>query len=913
MTRTTRLNPRATESDAQASGAGRKIVVMPSGGDYASPKLATDWIVSQNPGPNNQFDVWIYPGIYTEVNWYTAGYTTYRGIGHREQCWLQGSLPNTASDADTTNNSTINTQTTTTLINLKITAQNMRYPVHAEASGADTDTIKNIQNCHLEHLGNQGVVNYRIANSISAGSPWLSCQPYGSGTSSGRQDIFDDSTLIGTTYGSAYFHTNVDFTKPNLNTYNNCRVFTSDPTQPAIYYLPQGSGQDDRLDMNNCEVSGSNYAEENPTPWIATSQTDQISNRSEVKFNYTGTPIGWSTVSPAKALKITSSSFSGTGAGVIGGDAGTSSNTNALVTTQAYVTIPDHTVGASGTLTSVALSIAVSGTVGISVGSIVGTTYTERTRVTAVSLGTGAQVLTPNIAVNSGEVVGIFGTATIYHNGPKTGSNADTILFSSGAVSVAVANWEWLFQITVVPPVSTVRVSGTAATAIFGSPTYKDGGGGLFGYAYGSPDISGVLVGLASNVAVNNTIGTLLGDCSTTSKTLSVTVNGGSAINVVFNTNLTAVSNATIISTINTALGSTATAAEYFVSQGEVYPNFLDRQSTRVNGNAAVGIARWSSVKLVAGKVQPFLTTDPASAFYGVAIDQIIPGGYGRVLTKGFLSSTQLNGAPTITEGVQIFHSDTTPGTFATSGGRLFGLGSTNGYCYFDSTQQSASTTTIPGFTSTVTSSATTTLTALSTTEQAFTGSATQVVKLPSSGVVAGQVFTIINQSTGAVGVQTSTAASIVTLNANQQITAVALVAAPTTAANWSQQVTGSAIPTTAASGSTIALRLVGGSLAATGFVPNLTSTVTSAGTLAMNFASAEVEVFTGTTTHTVTLPTTSNVLAGMRYTFINNSTGSITINASGGALVKTLTAGSTTVATPLIANPTTAAHWYAS
>jgi hypothetical protein len=120
---------------------------------------------------------------------------------------------------------------------------------------------------------------------------------------------------------------------------------------------------------------------------------------------------------------------------------------------------------------------------------------------------------------------------------------------------------------------SNVRVSGTAADVLFGVtglPVYRDGGGGLQGYAYGYWDISGILTAADSgtaNTAVDNTIGKRLGDCSTVNKTLTVTVDGGTPINIVFSTNLTAVSNATILGTINTALGSAATASEYLVSK----------------------------------------------------------------------------------------------------------------------------------------------------------------------------------------------------------------------------------------------------------------------------------------------------------------------------------------------------------
>ena len=91
----------------------------------------------------------------------------------------------------------------------------------------------------------------------------------------------------------------------------------------------------------------------------------------------------------------------------------------------------------------------------------------------------------------------------------------------------------------------------------------------------------------------------------------------------------------------------------------------------------------------------------------------------------------------------------------------------------------------IPASTSTATAAGTTTLTITSTEVQIFTGTTTQTVKLPTTSVVAGGQYTIINQSTGVVTVQSSGANTIVALPASTQSTFTALVATPTTAANW--------------------------------------------------------------------------------------------------------------------------------
>jgi len=92
----------------------------------------------------------------------------------------------------------------------------------------------------------------------------------------------------------------------------------------------------------------------------------------------------------------------------------------------------------------------------------------------------------------------------------------------------------------------------------------------------------------------------------------------------------------------------------------------------------------------------------------------------------------------------------------------------------------------IEGYTTTVTAAGTTTLTVASTYQQEFTGTTTQTVKLPTTGVVAGQSFVIINSSTGAVTVQSSAANTIMVLAGGYTATLVSKIATPTTAANWS-------------------------------------------------------------------------------------------------------------------------------
>jgi Carbohydrate esterase, sialic acid-specific acetylesterase len=99
--------------------------------------------------------------------------------------------------------------------------------------------------------------------------------------------------------------------------------------------------------------------------------------------------------------------------------------------------------------------------------------------------------------------------------------------------------------------------------------------------------------------------------------------------------------------------------------------------------------------------------------------------------------------------------------------------------------------------------------------------------------------------------------------------------------------------------------------LAHNNIVPGYTTTATAGATTALTAASTYLQFFTGTLNQTVTLP--SNAAQGMQFYIRNNSSGLITINASGGGLVRIVGAGTRAMVTCLNANGTTAADWSAN
>lgn len=121
-----------------------------------------------------------------------------------------------------------------------------------------------------------------------------------------------------------------------------------------------------------------------------------------------------------------------------------------------------------------------------------------------------------------------------------------------------------------------------------------------------------------------------------------------------------------------------------------------------------------------------------------------------------------------------------------------------------------------------------------------------------------------------------------------------------------------SAAYASAATASVLAQRDANGNLTADNYLSSVDSTATAAGTTTMTVGSAQVQVFTGSATQTVLLPTTS-VPAGARYVVINQSSGAVAVQSSGANLVSSVPAGAMTMFYSLKATPTTAAHWSSS
>jgi hypothetical protein len=111
---------------------------------------------------------------------------------------------------------------------------------------------------------------------------------------------------------------------------------------------------------------------------------------------------------------------------------------------------------------------------------------------------------------------------------------------------------------------------------------------------------------------------------------------------------------------------------------------------------------------------------------------------------------------------------------------------------------------TVPyGYSTTATAAGTTTLTAASNRVQMFTGTTTQTIVLPvASTMTLGQAFTIHNNSTGSLTVQSSGLNNVIVISAGNTYQVTSILTSGTTAASWDADFTGTTATT--GSGSTV-------------------------------------------------------------------------------------------------------------
>lgn len=90
------------------------------------------------------------------------------------------------------------------------------------------------------------------------------------------------------------------------------------------------------------------------------------------------------------------------------------------------------------------------------------------------------------------------------------------------------------------------------------------------------------------------------------------------------------------------------------------------------------------------------------------------------------------------------------------------------------------------------------------------------------------------------------------------------------------------------------------------------TTTATAGGTTALTVGSTYLQFFTGTLAQTIQLPDVTTLVLGHQFYIRNNSTGLVTINSSGGNLLRIIGPGTRAIVTCVLVTGTTAASWSA-
>lgn len=172
----------------------------------------------------------------------------------------------------------------------------------------------------------------------------------------------------------------------------------------------------------------------------------------------------------------------------------------------------------------------------------------------------------------------------------------------------------------------------------------QDGSIDLPAYAFGCKDLSELKYSLDNN-ANYTSMGTRLGDCSTATKTLKVIVNS-TTNTVTFNKNYTSMTNAQIVSEINSQLSGAV--VELYIYGGDYYPMMSDVAEIAYNTGSTF-IPYGSVVAKSGGSVRLAQANDKV---FGVALDDIpvqittatgMKKGEGRVLKRGLIYTNPVN------------------------------------------------------------------------------------------------------------------------------------------------------------------------------------------------------------------------------------------------------------------------------
>lgn len=288
-----------------ANGYLKTVKVAKDGsGDYTS--LAVAWATEGGgTSATRRVHYLVYEGEYEQYNAVKPQYSDTTGVGRREAIHILGyRLPST-TPTEIEYSQTFWWNTTGTLRNLWITAQNMRYPIHSDSGASNYRALQVIEDCLVEHIGNEEARTWRTENGLDPAAVWTSEHAWGCGTHSGQRIISNRTQWISRT-SPFYFHNNKDFDEPCVLELNNSQVRCTTPTGRALWVQPLGSGTPDRLVINNSQIDG--RLELLPVPMLSQKRENYRGNQNdEVAIYISGSsPVAWTSVNQSVVLVLAS-------------------------------------------------------------------------------------------------------------------------------------------------------------------------------------------------------------------------------------------------------------------------------------------------------------------------------------------------------------------------------------------------------------------------------------------------------------------------------------------------------------------------------------------------------------------------------------------------------------------------------
>jgi hypothetical protein len=293
-----------------------RVTAAASGGTYTSPAAANTAIADASK--SKRYMVAITQGTYaSDKNWQTKDYIDFIGTD-AERTVLLLDNPDSTAPSTIQNDQPLWLRAENKLRGVSVIVRNGRYAIHRDNINFKNRTVV-IEDCHVEHLGNQGARDYQAANGGDPDAVWSATNAWGSGTASGETVIARRSRFRAP--GNVWsVHNNEAFEAPSHNIIERCELVCTSAVGTCIAIQSLGSGVKDVFDVSGSKLVGDIFYD--TKGWLPTALANRPANRAEWKVTGSGnTPAVFRHSTASRALKIESASTSGTSAVAVSGTA----------------------------------------------------------------------------------------------------------------------------------------------------------------------------------------------------------------------------------------------------------------------------------------------------------------------------------------------------------------------------------------------------------------------------------------------------------------------------------------------------------------------------------------------------------------------------------------------------------------